>query len=322
MNYIIDFYLSIDSILQIALASLGLFFIWFWWSIWKGLQYSNTNSGVLHSNSLIMKPSYRQLFRLHRFFLVRSLSATLAFWSLILGCDVFSALIHGGYIPYNVGSWSELLALFAFVTIYLFFVMRRQGLAIRVDDHLVVSWDANDALSLHLSKKKINHLSYDLIINLISITHRFQAELDRLGINSRLNVESWLLAPPVARNAPAVKKLRKMLDVSFVMKLPSKPYVRPFRFLIVVLYLLAKSPLIHCQLKKIPKPVGQLSNGFYLNKYTESIESALISLKNDWRIEPLPLTRMSTFSVIALVIQNPRVHLSIGGWAGGVTLSN
>jgi hypothetical protein len=319
MHFPLQNYLSISSMLQLLLALIGLYFAWFWWSIGKGLKTPNTENRQLR-HPLFSHPIYRHLFRLHQYIIVRAMSFTLAIWPLLIATEVIPKLIHG-YIPYIITSWDNLYICFAISAVTFFVIMRNQGLSLRLDENLSISWDADDSLALHLSKKKIDHLSPDLILTLVASTERHQKTLSQQGINASLNIASWLLAPGISRRDPAVKKFRKTLSSPGFILLLSSHRMRHLRFLSVLLWLIIKSPLICYRLYKLPKPTGHLTNGLFQTRYTPAIETALNTLKPGWRLDALPLERMTTFSVIAIVAYTPKVKVAISGWTAGVRLT-
>lgn len=319
MHFLLENYLSISSILQLLLALIGLFFVWFWWSVWRGLQAPNTENRLLLRHPLFLHPIYRHLFRLHQYIIVKAISFTLAAWPFFIAAEVTPKLIHGS-IPYNITNWDNLFICFAISAVVFFVVMRAQGLALTLDEHLSISWDTNDSLALHLSKKKIDHLSPDLILTLVASTEKHQKTLSQLGINTSLNIASWLLAPTMSWRDPAVQKFRKTLTAPRFFLLLSSHRMRHLRLLTFLIWLIIISPLICYRLHKLPKPTGQLTNGLFKTRYTPAIETALNRLKPGWRLEALPLKRMTTFSVIAVVAFTPKVKVAITGWTAGVRL--
>ncbi|AUA35056.2 hypothetical protein CWR53_21915 [Pseudomonas sp. SGAir0191] len=318
---IFEGYLSSTSVWQLALAVPGFFFTLFWMAVVKGFLCQDMQGGVFKKRSLFMRPGFRYVFRLHRFKLIAALCLALGLWPVIIAYKITVSVVSFGHIPYAITDWSTF-----FVTMGLAFVgfaaMRGQGLALKLDEYLTMSWEAGDQASLHLRKEKVEHLSYEVITHLIIGAQQFRSELKKLDLNADLKVESWLLAPRTHRHDSDVKKLHALLKVPFRKALSSRRILIIPMYLVAAVCLLFRSPKIMYQLRKMPMPKGEVLNGLYVNKYTDNIQKALADIKPDWKMTPIYLKRMSTISVIEIVIVNPRAYIEIGGWAAGVTLSD
>lgn len=320
MHLLFENYLSVTSLCQLLVALIGLGSVWFWVSVWKGLYPSSTECESLNRHPLFLNPIYRQLFRLHQFTIVRALSFTLAMWPLFIVVEVIPKLVIGRYMPYTIAHWSDLFESFAMSLVLFYLTMRDQGLSLKLDKYLSVSWDMKDFLALHLNKTKVDRLSPEFILLLVESTKKHQTTLSQHGINVSLNIESWLLAPEISRHDPAVKRLRATLDTPNLKSLFLSHSTRHIRYVTIFLCLIIKSPIIFYRINKLPKPTGRVTNGLFKTRYTSDIETAFDTLKPSWQLQELPLKRMTTFSVIALVTHNPKVRVAICGWTGGVRL--
>lgn len=320
MDKLVENYLSISSIWQLLLAIPGLFCAWFWGAALRGIRRPHDRDLSHGTQYFSSSPMYRQLFRIHKSIVIRALSFSLATWPFMIAFQVFSSLINNGYAPYNLIQWKCLFVCFGIALAVFWATMRNQGLALKMDQLLSVSWDKNDSLAFHLNKNQVNYLSTELILELVASIEKHRVTLRGWGIDSPFVIESWLLAPTISSRDPAMQAFRNTLATPYLNRLFSSHVARHLRFISILLWLIVKSPLICYRLHQLPKPAVEPKNGLFRTRHTASIEAAVDTLKLRWDLKALPLSRMRTFSVIALVAHTPKVIIAINGWSACVKL--
>jgi hypothetical protein len=215
MQYWITAIFSLKSISQLLPAVLGIIFVWFWWSVWQGWRTPNDRNRMLENTYFFKSTSYRKLFRLHKSILVKAVTFTLAAWT----CFVILTLappVLDGYFPARIMPWWMLPVFFAISLVVFFVVMGNQGLAIKLDKRLSISWDKGDILAIHLNHRKIRNLSPSFIRSMVTDIVSYGEKLRTHGIDSPLSIESWLLAPESPRHTPELKSFQKIINFSWL----------------------------------------------------------------------------------------------------------
>ncbi|MDG9883469.1 hypothetical protein N7650_11525 [Pseudomonas sp. GD04058] len=303
---------------------------------------------------------YRQLFRLHRYTLVKGISIALMLFSLA------EALVLGFDLVFGTSpSWSYASVLALFGLAYLLGSLAgSQGLTVGLDKRLGLSWDRDDRLAIHITQRTIPALNVRFIRSLSNAVIRHRHALLAQAINQRLVLETWLLAPLPYRNTPEVKqlqfwtswKLLEFFEPSFkggaigMRRWAKKRYkkraverkngqpLKAFgtlramaatqKFILTIvsmLWLTVLSPVIGYRLWTLPKPAFSsqfpMANGTPATRMLNFMERTLRGQAPHWQLKLLPLRRMSLFSVIALIASYPSAGQQVSGWVTGLEIS-
>ncbi|WP_247254208.1 hypothetical protein [Pseudomonas moorei] len=214
MQYWIDAIFSLKSIIQITPALLGIFCLWFWARAWQGLLAPNGRNRTLENTYFFKSSRYRKLFGLHQSFFVKGITFTLAVWSVLIFMTILPPILNG-YYPVRMLAWWALPALFVLSTV-LFYIMGNQGLAIKLDKRLSLSWDKDNVFSIHLNHRRIRSLSQGFIRSIVGDVVLYRKKVRTLGIDTPLNIESWLLAPDASRHNQEIKKFHNAINYSWL----------------------------------------------------------------------------------------------------------